>query len=82
MISSDFVSRYNDDDSELSETCSTWGQGHNGKWSGAYKNERLGNHPMFVPGKYHWILIDKTRYECDNFQVQPKVGDFWKVYVR
>ena len=80
--------RMEDDNSSLARNCSKWGNdGHKkevGKWSWFdHDQNRLSNHPAFVSGAYHWVLLDDPlRLECDDFNNQVSNGDFWKVFVR
>ncbi|XP_044170574.1 uncharacterized protein LOC122954590 [Acropora millepora] len=79
--------RMEDDNSELARRCSEWSHGQSGKWSRAGKNwkntgQRLYNLAAWIYGQYHWDLVDRNLFECDDMHTSPSSGDFWKVFVR
>ena len=79
--------RMEDDDSELARRCSEWNYNQSGRWSRNDTNwnkslERLYNHAAWVFGKYHWDLVHRNPFECDDVLTPPSSGDFWKVFVR
>ena len=76
--------RMEDDNSELARRCSEWSHGQSGKWSRAGKNwkntgQRLYNLAAWIYGQYHWDLVDRNLFECDDMHTSPSSGDFWKV---
>ena len=78
--------RMENDNSRLARVCQNWALG---KWGHApFDEERLYNHPAWVPGFYHWALNHQDyigqakRWECDDGLVGVTTGDFWKIYVR
>ena len=79
--------RMEDDNSELARRCSEWNYGQSGKWSrnvGSWNNtvQRLYNHAAWIAGRYHWALVERNPFECDDMHASPSSGDFWKVLVR
>ncbi len=83
-----FYCRYDDDNSQLSGKCGTWGNGRNGKW-GRGRELRLADHTMVVKAENLWVLRPNTetsieRYECDDVHGASNsyAADFWNVYVR
>ncbi len=79
-----FYCRYDDDNSQLSGKCGTWGNGRDGKWGGG-RELRLADHTMFVPYENHWVLrLSQDRYECDDVHGASDfdAADYWNVYVR
>ena len=79
--------RMEDDNSELARRCSEWNHGKSGKWSrsdGGWNNavQRLYNHAAWIEHNYHWDLVYRNHFECDDVKYPPSSGDFWKVFVR
>ena len=79
--------RMEDDNSELARRCSEWNHGQSGKWSRSDRNwnysvQRLYNAVAWIYGHYHWNLVMRKPFECDDFGASPSSGDFWKVFVR
>jgi len=71
-----------DDNSFLAEVCSRWAF-NAGKWGGLKDRDRLYDHPAFVAGSYHFLIIPgDTRWECDDYNDGVSPGNFWKVFVR
>ncbi|XP_044168659.1 uncharacterized protein LOC122947276 [Acropora millepora] len=80
--------RMEDDNSELARRCSEWNHGQSGKWSRSDRNwnydvQRLYNHAAWIKDKYHWDLVDRKPFECDDFLAPPNAyAGYWKVFVR
>ncbi|XP_015755761.1 PREDICTED: uncharacterized protein LOC107335278 isoform X3 [Acropora digitifera] len=80
--------RMEDDNSELARRCSEWNHGQSGKWSRTgkdwnYSVQRLYNHAAWIKDKYHWDLVDRKPFECDDFDaVSNAYAGYWKVFVR
>ena len=80
--------RMEDDNSELARRCSEWNHGQSGKWSRTAKDwnstvERLYNHAAWIKNKYHWDLVERNRFECDDFKTPSNASaGYWKVFVR
>ena len=80
--------RMEDDNSELARRCSEWNHGQSGKWSRTAKHwnstvERLYNHAAWIKNKYHWDLVERKRFECDDFKTSSNASaGYWKVFVR
>lgn len=65
-----------DDTSFLSQNCA--------KWSKSYTKKSTYDHPFFIAGKSHFMIIN-IRVECDDYDISNSnlsPGDFWKVYIR
>ena len=78
--------RMADDNSYLSRDCVKWGMDdqryYSAKW-GHQGMRELYDHPAFIKSLYHWVTVSSSnRWECDDFQITPSSGDFWKVYIR
>ena len=79
--------RMENENSRLAGACQNW---ELAKWGHAtFDEERLYDHPAFVPHLYHWALNhpdysggQAKRWECDDLLVGVTTGDFWKIYVR
>ena len=78
--------RMENDNSGLAGVCQKWALA---KWGHApFDEERLYDHPAWVPHSYHWALNhpgdsgQAKRWECDDHVVGVTTGDFWKIYVR
>ena len=80
--------RMEDDNSRATASCHQW---KDMKW-GSVKvvQERLNDHPLYLPGATHWYLPNEDqRWECDDFKKNSRTeffslssDDFWKVFVR
>ena len=74
------------DNSRLARACQRWGYKSGshfiGKWGHERNQNRLYDHPAFVGGSYHWLLVPGGRFECDDYGIGASIGDFWKVFVR
>ena len=80
--------RMEDDNSRATASCHQW---KDMKW-GSVKvvQERLNDHPLYLPGATHWYLPNgDQRWECDDFKKNSRTeffslssDDFWKVFVR
>ena len=89
--------KMNTDNSELANTCRSWGKDKGkynvGKWGhevegvlGRNQNEtRLFNHAIFVREGQHWVIGFDNRFECDDYVktgTPVRKGDFWEIFVR
>ena len=79
--------RMEDDNSELARRCREWNHRNSGKWSrsdGRWNSavQRLYNHAAWIPHHHHWDLVQRNRFECDDYSPSTSSGDFWKVFVR
>ena len=79
--------RMEDDNSELARRCSEWNHGKSGKWSRTDKDwnydvQRLYNHAAWIVALYHWDLVVRKPFECDDIRKPQSSGDFWRVFVR
>ncbi|KAL9957546.1 hypothetical protein ACROYT_G039187 [Oculina patagonica] len=78
--------RMADDNSYLSRDCAQWGRDAQGYYSAKWGHQgmrELYDHPAFIKSLYHWVTIPaQNRWECDDIQIAPSSGDFWKIFVR
>ena len=75
--------RMKNDNSKLADDCNQW---YRKKWGSGSRNRfRV---VAFVNGKYHWLLVGSSRWECDDYNSNGaeyfglSAGDFWRVFVR
>ena len=79
--------RMEDDNSRTTARCHQW---RDMRWGlASVAQQRLNDHPLFLPGDTHWRLTDGSqRWECDDFKKSGSEffalssDDFWKVFVR
>ena len=79
--------RMENDNSLLAGVCHKWGWENGsydiGKWGHAVDQNMLYDHPAFVKGLYHWVMVPGgSRWNCDDFIDDVSIGDFWKIFVR
>ena len=78
--------KLSDDNSDLAQRCAEWGRDNGqlnvSKWGNDGMRE-LYDHPAFIYRAHHWVTSrDRSRWECDDFAIDPSPGDFWKIFVR